>query len=169
MIKGFRAITLSSIPSITAIGVSIGALLLTACSSPEGMDSAKERLERQKNAEAVKENVENYHAQLAAERSNVCPKLIQREVDSDVIERSQEVMSGDYCDYFLYPNAGQSISVTTDNSDLKILLVVPTMHDFANGDYKVKSYDKHVIRLSYNGFTYRPENLTYDVDITVKD
>jgi high-affinity nickel permease len=53
------------------------------------------------------------------------------------------------------------------DSRIEALLVVPMLHDFANGDYQVESYDKHVIRLAYNGATYKPKNLMYDVAVTV--
>jgi len=126
-------------------------------------------LQRQKDAEMVKERVQNYHAQRAAERSNVCPKLVQREVDNDLIQRTEEVMRDGYCDYFLYPNEKQIISVTTNNDDLNVSLIVPTLYDFANGDYQVKSYDKHVIRVEYDGLIYRPENIVYDVNIRIQN
>jgi hypothetical protein len=31
------------------------------------------------------------------------------------------------------------------------------------------SYDKHIIRLSYNGATYKPQNLNYDIVMTISD
>ena len=43
------------------------------------------------------------------------------------------------------------------------------VHNFADGDYQVDSYDKHVIRLAYNGATYKPKNLVYDVAVTVSN
>ncbi|MGO2504710.1 MAG: hypothetical protein ACTH7L_01190 [Psychrobacter alimentarius] len=151
-------------------------VFVSACSpetSPEdqsltGDKSAK--LDRKaQNAEEVEESIRNSYARLAAERTDLCPKLIQEEVGSQVIERTEEVMIDNYCDYFLYPRSGQSISVKVDNSQIEALLVVPMMHNFANGDYKVDSYDKHVIRLAYNGATYKPKNLMYDVAVTVSD
>ena len=123
----------------------------------------------EQNAREVKNNIRNSYARLASSRSDVCPKLIQEKVGSLVIERTAEVMVGDYCDYFLYAREGQVIAVQTDNRQLEALLIVPTLHNFANGDYQVGSYDKHVIRLSYNGATYKPENLVYDVAVTVSD
>lgn len=119
------------------------------------------------NAEEVEENIRNSYARLAAMRADICPKLIQEEVGSQVIERTAEVMVDDYCDYFLYPRNGQGISVQVNDSRIEALLVVPILHNFANGDYQVKSYDKHVIRLTYNGATYKPKDLVYDVAVTV--
>lgn len=152
-------------------------LFVSAC-SPENAfedgfartnESAANRDRKRQNAEDVEENIRNSYARLAAERANICPKLIQEEVGSRVIERSAEVMVGDYCDYFLYPRSGQYISVGLNDSRIEALLVVPRIHDFANGDYRVDSYDKHVIRLEYNGATYKPDNLIYDVAVTVSN
>lgn len=121
------------------------------------------------NAKEVEESIRNSYARLAAERTDLCPKLIQEEVGSRVIERTAEVMIDDYCDYFLYPRSGQRISVRLNDSQIEALLVVPKVYNFANGDYKVASYDKHVIRLAYNGATYKPKNLIYDVAVTVSN
>ncbi|MGP9491133.1 hypothetical protein [Psychrobacter sp. AOP7-B1-24] len=122
-----------------------------------------------KEAENVKESIKNSYARLASERPDVCPKLIQKGVDSQVIKRTAEVMTSDYCDYFLYPQDGQKISVKVNDRQIETLLIVPILHNFANGDYQVESYDKHVIRLAYDGATYKPENLVYDVAVTVSD
>ncbi|MGP9688996.1 hypothetical protein ACT3TH_07540 [Psychrobacter sp. AOP22-C1-C5] len=149
-------------------------LFVSACSpetpSDDGSLSANDstNLDRKlQNAEDVEENIRNSYARLAAKRTDICPKLIQEEVGSHVIERTDEVMVDDYCDYFLYPRNGQNISVMLSDSRIEALLVVPMLHDFANGDYQVESYDKHVIRLAYNGATYKPKNLMYDVAVTV--
>lgn len=151
-------------------------LLVSACSpdtSPEDRamtgDTSANLDQKLQNAEEVEESIRNSYARLAAERTDLCPKLIQEEVGSQLIERTEEVMRDNYCDYFLYPRNGQSISVKVNDSKIEALLVVPMVHNFANGDYKVDSYDKHVIRLAYNGATYKPKNLMYDVAVTVSD
>ena len=118
-------------------------------------------------AEEIEDNIRNSYARLASQRSDVCPKLIQEDVGSQVIKRKSEVMVNDYCDYFLYPQEGQNISVKVNNRQIEALLIVPTLHNFANGDYQVSSYDKHVIRLAYNGADYKPENFIYDVAVTI--
>ena len=118
-------------------------------------------------AEDIGESIKNSYARLASKRSDICPKLIQEEVGSHIIQRTSEVMVNDYCDYFLYPQEGQNISVKVNNSQIEALLIVPTLHNFANGDYQVSSYDKHVIRLAYNGADYKPENFIYDVAVTI--
>lgn len=135
--------------------------LLTAEKSTGQLDK------RLQNAEDIEENIINSYARLAGKRSDVCPKLIQEEVGRQIIERSAEVMVDNYCDYFLYPREGQQISVSVNDSQVEALLIVPMLHDFANGNYRVDSYDKHVIRLAYKGATYKPKNLVYDVAVTV--
>ncbi|MGP5541721.1 hypothetical protein ACTXMH_04060 [Psychrobacter celer] len=165
---------------LTFFGVSFLLLLVVnACSSESFSENGSAGTEKvvindketkaEQNAREVKNNIRNSYARLASGRSDVCPKLIQEKVGSPVVERTAEVMVDDYCDYFLYAREGQVIAVQTDNRQLEALLIVPTLHNFANGDYQVGSYDKHVIRLSYNGATYKPENLVYDVAVTVSD
>lgn len=108
------------------------------------------------------------HARVASNYPHICPKLLQPQVDSVRIERTQEVMVGNYCDYYLYPNRGQSIEVITKDSRLESLLVVPTVHNFANGAYQVSSYDRHVVRLKYDAITSQPQGYTYDVEVIVR-
>lgn len=136
----------------------------TAAEAPE--PSSNDSLQDAKNIES---NLKNSYARLASKRSNICPKLIQEEVDNNVVKRTAEVMVNNYCDYFLYPRDGQHISVSINDSQIEALLIVPTLHNFANGDYQVNSYDKHVIRLTYNGATYKPEHFEYDVAVSVSN
>lgn len=161
----------------TLIGMaSFSILLVSACSSepyPENSSlvTDKAALTRDsiaQNSENIEDSIRNSYARLASERADVCPKLIE-EQGSQVIERVAEVMVNDYCDYFLYPREGQHISVATNNRQIEALLIVPALHNFANGGYEVMSYDKHIIRLSYNGATYKPQNLNYDIVMTISD
>lgn len=138
-------------------GAGSGSAEASAANSDQNLQDAKD----------IENNIKNSYARLASKRSNICPKLIQEEVDNKVVERTAEVMVNNHCDYFLYPRDGQHISVTINDSQIEALLIVPTLHDFANGDYQVNSYDKHVIRLSYNGATYKPEHFEYDVAVSV--
>ena len=155
---------------------SFSILLVSACSpEPYSENSSlvtdKAALTRDsiaQNSENIEDSIRNSYARLASERADVCPKLIE-EQGSQVIERVAEVMVNDYCDYFLYPREGQHISVATNNRQIEALLIVPALHNFANGGYKVMSYDKHIIRLSYNGATYKPQNLNYDIVMTISD
>lgn len=152
-------------------------VLISACSPDTFSDDSSIAAEQSdsgsdknlQDAKDIQNNIKNSYARLASKRSNICPKLIQEEIDSQVIERTEEVMVDNHCDYFLYPRNGQHISVSTNDSQIEALLIVPTLHDFANGDYQVSSYDKHVVRLSYNGATYKPEHFVYDVAVTVSN
>ena len=119
------------------------------------------------NAEDIEENIRNSYALLAAKRPDICPKLLQKNVDDDTIVRTAEILISDYCDYYLYPKAGQSIDINVNSDQVETLLIVPTIHNFANGPYQTQSYDKHVIRLNYVGVTHKPERLSYDVNITI--
>ena len=161
----------------TLIGMASFSILLVSACSPEpypensSLVTDKAALTRDsiaQNSENIEDSIRNSYALLASERADVCPKLIE-EQGSQVIERVAEVMVNDYCDYFLYPREGQHISVATNNRQIEALLIVPALHNFANGGYKVMSYDKHIIRLSYNGATYKPQNLNYDIVMTISD
>lgn len=125
--------------------------------------------QRKQNMQEIKNSIDNSYALLAARRADICPKLLQKDVDTNVIERVQEVMVDDYCEYYLYPKVDQRITVELSDDKIEALLVVPELHNFADGDYKVLSYDKHVIRLAYNGATYKPEHFMYDVVIKLID
>ena len=126
-------------------------------------------LQTQQDIADIEDNIINSYARLAAKRADLCPKILQKESDSDVMERVNEVMVDNYCDYYLYPEVNQRLKVTLNTDQIEALLIVPTLHNFANGGYLVESYDKHVIRLNYIGSNYKPERLNYDVTIEVKD
>lgn len=126
--------------------------------------------QQQQKAAEIEDNIKNSYARLAAQHADICPKLLQGSIGEATIERASEVMVNDHCDYFLYLRRGQKLAVTLDNRQIEALLIVPTLHNFANGDYEVvSSYDKHVIRLAYDGATYKPKHLSYDVAIKVTD
>lgn len=141
------------------------ALMNSSCSPKQANDPSVSQQQQQE----IECNIKNSYARLAAERTDICPKLLQKDINSNIIQRVSEVMVDDYCDYFLYLDGGQYVDISLDNRQIEALLIVPTIHDFANGKYKVASYDKHVIRLAYNGATYKPERLNYDVEITITD
>jgi hypothetical protein len=169
------------VASIRGIQLSTAMLLLvfiSACSpttSSEAVVKIKQpaqvktslNQQKQQNIATIEDSINNSYARLAANYTDICPKLLQQDIDKQTIERSTEVMADDYCDYFLYPRIGEQIAVSVNNSQLEALLIVPTIHNFADGSYQVSSYDKHVIRLSYNGATYKPERLTYDIAIGI--
>ena len=115
----------------------------------------------------LKDNISNSYARLAAKRADLCPKMLQKALNHNLIERVAEVMIEDHCDYYLYLEVNQRLAVTLNTDQIEALLIVPTLHNFANGDYLVDSYDNHVIRLIYNGQNYKPARLNYDVSIEV--
>lgn len=122
-----------------------------------------------KSQQDIEDNIKNSYARIASTHTDICPKLLQKDLDNNIIKRRTEVMVDNYCDYFLYLRNGQRIGVELDDDQIEALLIVPTLHNFADGDYQVDSYDKHIIRLAYNGVSYKPERFTYDVTITVDD
>ncbi len=116
----------------------------------------------------IEDKIINSYALVASRQSHICPKLIQKNVDNTVIKRTSEVMINNSCDYFLYPKVGEQIAVNTNQDQIEALLITPKTYNFANGNYDVTSYDKHVIRLNYNGATHKPKRFNYDVTITIE-
>lgn len=153
------------------LAASAGLLLTTACTS-ESANSAiadKQALPNEQVQSDIEDKIVNSYARVASKKPDLCPKLVQKEVDNTVIERKAEVMVNNSCDYFLYPKVGEHIAVSLNNDQIEALLITPRVYNFANGDYKVKSYDKHVIRLSYDGAGYKPKRFRYDVTIAIKE
>lgn len=124
---------------------------------------------KQQQVAEIEDSINNSHARLAANHADICPKMLQKKVGDNTIERVGEVMVSEYCDYFFYPNSGDLIGTTVSNSQIEALLIVPDVHNFADGDYRVDSYDKHVIRLSYNGTEYPLKQLKYDFTVMIKN
>lgn len=153
----------------------VSALLIVNACGPEESSESQADIEaalaqkKQQDIIAIENNIKNSYARLAAKRADICPKLLQKDVGSNTIRRMAEVMVDEHCDYYLYLRTGQKIAITVNNSQIEALLIVPTLHNFADGDYQVTSYDKHVIRLSYNGANYKSKRLNYDVAISVID
>ncbi len=106
-----------------------------------------------------------HHESLASKHNNICPKLLQQQVDISVIRRSQEHLKGEYCDYYLYPKKGQFLNATSKSSALDIYLRMPYLHDFSTGKYLVQNNNRHVIRVSYAGSQLKPNDLTYNINI----
>ncbi len=119
-------------------------------------------------AQAIGESVANDKAKLAATRKDKCPKLVNSPIGSTKIIRKNEVMNDSQCDYYIYPEKGQKISVDTHPSYIAADLVSPVYYDFANGSYLVAQSDKYVIRLSYKGIEYQNSPIDYDVTINVQ-
>lgn len=153
----------------------VSLLVLSACGHDahpnEAQDSATttEQSVAEQNIKEIEENIRNSYARLAAKHSDICPKLLQKNVDDETIVRTAEIMVYDYCEYYLYPDVGQSIDVDINTDKIETMLVVPSVHNFANGPYEVTSYDKHIIRLNYIGVKYKPKRLEYDLTMVIKD
>lgn len=107
-------------------------------------------------------------AKLAATKQDTCPKLVELPVGSTKVVRKNEVMQDAYCDYYLYPKKGQSISIENYPKHMAANLISPVYYDFANGSYLVNQADKYVIRLSYEGIEQRYEPVDYEVTIQVQ-
>lgn len=120
------------------------------------------------DVKSIEERLTNSYARMAAKKADACPKLLQKNVDSARIERKNDIMKDDYCDYFIYPIKGQTVNVTSTDNRIETLLVTPIMYDFANGSYEVKETDKHVIRLQYDGIESKPDRLIYDIEVKIK-
>ncbi|MDO5650969.1 MAG: hypothetical protein Q4G13_02390 [Moraxella sp.] len=95
-----------------------------------------------------------------------CPRLLQQQVDNTMIA-VESVLFSPYCDYFLYPVQGQMIDVSLKNRLLKVELLRPMWHDFANGAYTVTQSGRHVIRVRYDGVQKQPKNIDYTVVVHV--
>lgn len=91
---------------------------------------------------------------------NECPKLVQKRVDHTAVFRQDSIM-GDVCDYFIYPTVGDTLTASVSDGRMKPFLNAPYYHDFSNGGYKVTTKGRHVIRLEYNAFGYKPEVIDY--------
>lgn len=120
-------------------------------------------------AHALEENLRNSYARRAANHTDICPKLLQKQVDSSEIIRSNDIMFDQHCDYFIYPQPGQHILVRSNNSLLEALLISPELHSFNNGGYIATSSQKHIIRISYNGIAHDPSPVSYDVVVKIED
>ncbi len=159
-------------PLIMTVGV--GLLTIVSCAPYDNIESNSSAIASEQKAQNlqvssdIEDKIVNSYARVASEHAHICPKLIQKQVDNSIIERTAEVMVNNSCDYFLYPRVGEHIAVSLDSDQIEALLITPKTYNFANGAYQVTSYDKHVIRLAYNGASYKPEQLNYDIAITIE-
>ncbi len=110
----------------------------------------------------------NSYARRAAKNTSLCPKLLQRDIDNPVITRKHEYMRGQYCDYYLYPQKGQSLAINAHGANVKVFLEMPESYDFDNGPYLVKENRRHIIRVKYNGIQHKPPKFEYNIDFKLK-
>lgn len=139
-------------------------------SNPLNTDSSKVNNNSSKESELTgdnKQSVASDQTWVAASEEKKCPKLLQAKMNSTKIIQKNEVMRNSYCDYYIYLNKGKKISVEDYPSNIEANLISPIYYDFANGSYLVKKFDKHVIRLSYDGIEYQSGPIDYNVTIQV--
>lgn len=96
-----------------------------------------------------------------------CPHIIQKRVDTTSVVRSDSLRQN-ICEYFVYPNVGDRLGVELSDSRIQATLQSPHLHDFANGDYLVKSQGRHVIRLEYDAFGHKPDHVNYDIVVDIR-
>ncbi|MFC0820859.1 hypothetical protein [Moraxella marmotae] len=102
-----------------------------------------------------------------ANAQDSCPHLVQKKVDSTTVLR-QDSMVGRFCDYFIYPYVGETVQATISDHRIRLNLVRPDVHDFANGSYRVRKNGRHVLRLEYDAFGKRPSVMDYEIEIDIK-
>lgn len=111
------------------------------------------------------ENLTTSFARVASQKDDVCPKLVDFQFVSQSIVRQNEKFVNQQCEYLVYLNAGDRLKVTT-SGDVKAVLASPVFFNFANGAFVADKFDRHTLRLSYNGTRYQPQNFVYDVIIS---
>ncbi len=129
-------------------------------------DSSEDKDDEQKK---MAEQLSSHYARLASKHNDACPKLLQKQIDSQLITRRKEQLKGQYCDYYIYPKEGEFLTITSSDPALKITLRMPRIHDFANGAYLVDSNRRHVIRVAYAGSIYKPSDFIYNIKIQLDE
>lgn len=113
----------------------------------------------------IANQLEVSYAREAANVNNRCPKLVEFQLASQVITRSNEQLLKDSCDYLIYLNEGDRLQVAVSN-DLQAQLITPVAFDFSQGAYIAPQFDKYTVRIRYNGSRFQPKNLNYNVILT---
>lgn len=106
-------------------------------------------------------------AQVPISAHEECPKLVQKRVDKTSVSRQEQIF-GNACDYLIYPNVGEVVSVSVSDSRMKPYLDIPYYHDFANGDYVVVASGRHVIRLEYDSLERKPNIMNYVLEVNIR-
>ena len=117
----------------------------------------------------VAEAIEISKARLASKSPDICPKLLEKTVDSNTIVRTKEIMRTTHCDYFLFPEVGDTLVVGAIPEELQVALVAPTWHNFIEGNYVVQDTVRHDIRVTDNRLTDRQTPINYDMSVTMVD
>lgn len=118
------------------------------------------------NTNPIRERLETSYARVSANQNDVCPKLVDFQVDSkSVVRQGEKLNQHNYCEYFVFLNQGDNLTVTSTNG-VQAHLVAPEWFNFSNGKFTAKKFDRYTIRLSYDGTRYRPQNFVYDISIS---
>lgn len=99
-----------------------------------------------------------------AKAQNSCPRLVQKKVDRTQILR-HDTLATDSCDYFIYPNIGDTVEVSVSDRRIELKLTRSDWHDFDNGGFMVTKNGRHVIRLQYDAFGSRPPIMDYVIKL----
>ncbi len=159
-------IILTSMSVLTACGVDKNKVANNKHEHQDQTDSSEYKKDKQKK---MAEQLSSHYARLASKHTDSCPKLLQKQIDSQLITRRKEQLKGQYCDYYIYPKKGELLTITSSDPALKITLRMPRTHDFANGAYLVDSNRRHVIRVAYAGSTYKPSDFIYNIKIQLDE
>lgn len=98
---------------------------------------------------------------------DACPRLIQKRIDNTQIVR-QESIADNSCDYFIYPQIGEVVSVKLSNDVMKPTLRTPHFHDFNNGSYSVVNNGRHVIHVEYDAFVNKPGVVDFTIEVDIR-
>lgn len=87
------------------------------------------------------------------------------------VDRTQilrhDTLATDSCDYFIYPNIGDTVEVSVSDRRIELKLTRPDWHDSDNGGFMVTKNGRHVIRLQYDAFGSRPPIMDYVIQIDI--
>lgn len=117
------------------------------------------------NPNGISRHLETTYARMSANQKDICPKLVDfQQNKQSVVRHGEKLNQYNYCEYFVFLNQGDSLSVSTTNG-IQADLVSPDWFNFSNGTFTAKKFDRYTIRLTYDGTRYRPTDLVYDVHI----
>lgn len=116
-------------------------------------------------AKKLDENLKKSYARQAAKRTDICPKMLEFEVDNHVTTRQNEHMQTNKCEYIVYVQKNQRLDVVLDNTNMYAKLVSPYIHEFNNGSYVAKKGGKHIIVVGYRGFHGMRAAENYDIAV----
>lgn len=159
------AISISLVLKVTAV-VALS-ILAFACKNDESKTktSAMPPIPTQNPENEIEVEQQGRLARIGS--AEICPRLIQKRVDSTQVVR-QESITGQTCDYFIYPQIGDVVTVQVSDDRMKPKLRSPYVYDFANGAYRVVQAGRHVIRLEYDAFDIKPDVMNYTIEVDIK-